>query len=115
MAVKPRRPTARPFTEKDIADLLHMRDVQHLPWNVIDAKLNRSKGGSQLKYGSIKAARTEREMRSGRKHAGVGRVEPSAEQIEARQARATAAGRMTTTAVFFGDPPPGYSALDRRA
>lgn len=105
----------RRWSDDDIARLLHMRDVQCLPWSVIDAALKRSKGGSQLKYGAVRTVTTERESRAGRRHAGVGRVEPSAEQIEARAARHVAAERMTTTAMFFGDPPPGYSALDRRA
>lgn len=108
------RPRARRWTDQDIAALLHMRDLQHLSWKTIDTKLNRSKGGAQLKYGSIKSARTEREMRSGRKHAGVGRIEPTADQLQARAARAAAIARMTQAAVFLGDPPPGYSALDRR-
>ncbi len=109
------RARARRWSDQDIADLLHMRDVQHLPWNVIDRKLRRSKGGAQLKYGAIRSARTEREQRAGARHIGICRVAPSAEQMEARAARAAASDRRTQTAVFFGDPPPGYSALDRRA
>ena len=31
-----------------------------------------------------------------------------------REARQAAADRRTFTQVFFGDPPPGYSALDRK-
>lgn len=109
------RPRARRWSDQDIADLLHMREVQRLPWHVIDQKLRRSKGGAQLKYGAVRAARTEREARSGRTHSGGGRAEPSGEQLQARSERAAAADLRTQTAVFFGDPPPGYSALDRRA
>lgn len=109
------RPRARRWTDQDIADLLHMRDVQHLSWKSIDAKLRRSKGGAQLKYGAVRSARTERDARSGRPHAGGGRIEPSAEQLQARAQRAAASNLRTQTAVFFGDPPPGYSALDPRA
>ena len=115
MAPKTPRAGARRWTDQDIADLLRLREVEHLTWNVIDQKLRRSKGGSQLKYGAVRSVRTERENRAGHRHAGGGRAEPSCEQLQAREARHAAAERMTPTAMFFGDPPPGYSALDRRA
>lgn len=102
----------RPWTPDDIARLLHMRDVQHLPWSVIDAALRRSKGGSQLKHRSIRKGPILREIRSGPD--ACSRTVPSAVALELRDARNAAANRMTPTAAFFGDPPPGYSALDRR-
>lgn len=37
-----------------------------------------------------------------------------AELLAERERRREAANHMTQTAVFFGDPPPGYSALDKR-
>lgn len=44
----------------------------------------------------------------------VNRVALGADQIADREARDAAARMRSTTAQFFGDPPPGYSALDRR-
>lgn len=105
------RPSPRPWSADDVAQLLHMRDVQKLPWRVIDATLKRSKGGSFQKYEQIGGRRNL-------SSAGVGvescRVRVSAEQEAARLARFEAQCRMTPTATFFGDPPPGYSALDQR-
>lgn len=44
----------------------------------------------------------------------VNRIALGADQIADREARDAAALMRSTTAQFFGDPPPGYSALDRR-
>jgi hypothetical protein len=46
--------------------------------------------------------------------APTGRIGVSARQIADRDARAEAANRRTYTQEFFGDPPPGFSAKDRR-
>jgi hypothetical protein len=45
-------------------------------------------------------------------HVGSPRVPP--EVLAERAARIAARNRRDQTAEFFGDPPPGYSALDRR-
>jgi hypothetical protein len=44
----------------------------------------------------------------------AGRIRISARQLAERDARAEAANRRTYTQEFFGDPPPGFSAKDRR-
>jgi hypothetical protein len=43
-----------------------------------------------------------------------GRAKVSANAMAERSARAEASYRRDLTAEIFGDPPPGYSALDRR-
>lgn len=107
------RKAARPWSDEDVARLIHMREVQCLPWSVMDEALGRSKGGSQLKYGLVRKLR-QPSPDMGRGHAGSGRAIPSPEQLAEREQRSAAANRMTPTSIFFGDPPPGYSALDRR-
>lgn len=44
----------------------------------------------------------------------VGSLAPSAAVLAARDARYAASLRRTQTQEFFGDPPPGFSALDRK-
>jgi hypothetical protein len=41
-------------------------------------------------------------------------LRPESDALAARDRRAAAMDRRTITATFFGDPPPGYSALDRK-
>lgn len=103
------RKQGRPFTAHDIARIIHMREVERRKWPQIDAALGRARGGCCVKYESLRRVKdTPRPCESG------GRIHLSTDQVEDREARAAAAERMTATAVFFGDPPPGYSALDRR-
>jgi hypothetical protein len=104
-----RRPE-RPWLQHEIADLFHMRDVQKFAFERIDVALGRPGGSSYYKYHKLKKGK---EPTSGPTGPG-GRIQLSPAQIAARAAREHAASRMTPTAVFFGDPPPGYSALDRR-
>lgn len=44
----------------------------------------------------------------------VGLMQPSAEALAERDARYAASLKRTPTQEFFGDPPPGFSALDRK-
>jgi hypothetical protein len=54
-------------------------------------------------------ATAKREVRQNGAYIGA-----SVSQIADRDARAAAAERRTYTQEFFGDPPPGFSALDRK-
>jgi IS30 family transposase len=53
----------------------------------------------------------ENELRAQKAAAKQAHVDP---EILARNARHEAAERRDLTATFFGDPPPGYSALDQK-
>jgi hypothetical protein len=98
----------RAWSDDDVASMIRMRE-QGKTWREIDAAMGRTQGGSQLKYAASKAPS---KLSAG--SIGGGRVELSAEQAANLRARKDAENRMSLTATLFGDPPPGYSALDRR-
>jgi len=101
---------SRPWQQGEVVILLDMRDNQKCAFEKIDVALGRPPGSSRYKYMRL---RDGKEPSAGPTASG-GRVELSPAQLAARAARTDAANRMTLTATFFGDPPPGYSALDRR-
>lgn len=99
----------RPWSDDDVARLIRMREVEGKTWREIDVALGRPQSGSQLKYKALKAPDT---LSAG--SIGGGRVVLSPDQEANLRARKDAENRMSLTATLFGDPPPGYSALDRR-
>jgi len=103
---KPRRP----WSSDDLATLVRMREVERCRWSDIDRTLNRSDGGACGKYASLRREELPRHPAE----AG-GRVEVSTAQEIDRSARKQAAMRRDLTGEVFGDPPPGYSALDKRS
>jgi len=59
----------------------------------------------------------DRVLRGERRSAAINYVSaaaPCARALAARDARLEASYRRTLTQAFFGDPPPGWSALDKR-
>lgn len=109
--------SGRPWTEKDIALLIELRDVRLLKWPQIARALARSAGSccvthSKVKTGTYKPrvvrAPTRSEIES------TQHFKLTDQHIAAREARRAAADRRSLTATFCGDPPPGYSALDQK-
>lgn len=99
------------WTRNEDAAVTRMRDDEKLPWEFIAQEMKRS----------VNAVRTRHsELRSGRAHARRLHEEISVnirvtpEMLADRDARMEASWRRSTTAMFFGDPPPGYSYLDRK-
>jgi hypothetical protein len=99
----------RPWLPSEIATMLRMREQERRTWAEIDRTLKRPTGSSSSKYETVKRGREV----SGNT-VGGGRVVLTEEQIAAQAARKAAENKKTLTAAVLGDPPPGYSALDRR-
>lgn len=104
MARKP----ARPWTEAEVAQLIQLYEIDARLFREIDHQLGRPTGSSAVKYAGLRrpAARSmiSREAR----------VEIDQTAFAERAARKLAENQRGLTASFFGDPPKGYSALDRR-
>lgn len=95
------------WREEDVAEVIRLREVERMVWADIDRRLNRPAGSSCCKYESLRRGREQVS-----KHGGGGRID-FAELGREREARRSLA-HPTLTAAFFGDPLPGYSALDKR-
>lgn len=102
--------TKRPWTDADVARMVYLREVERLKWSEVDLAMQRSAGGSKSKYDSRRCGQAP----TGNVLEPGGRVILSIEQEDGRRARRNAEDRMSLTAILCGDPPPGYSALDRR-
>lgn len=89
----------------EIARALAMRFEEHLSDEEIGRRLKRS---AAAVYAKIDAEIYRKECQ----FITQGRASPEA--ISQRDARAEAMRRRSLTAAAFGDPPPGYSQLDKR-
>jgi len=99
----------RLWSASDLATLIHMREVGREKWSVIDRAFARAVGSSATKYESLRRGKLPRHPTE-----TGGRIEVSTGQESERLARQEAERRRDLTGEVFGDPPPGYSALDRR-
>lgn len=117
---------ARPFTWSPsmLERLLRLRDEQGKGWHEIAETLGRPHKACSARYWHEEykrrrdraAARAGNGEQIGEVHAPP-RYMPAvvdARLIEDRDRRAEAAESRNFTSTFFGDPPPGYSALDRK-
>jgi hypothetical protein len=98
----------KPWTEAEVVRLIHAYEIDGLRFREIDAELKRPKGSSCVKYESLRrpAARSFISKEA--------KVVIDQAAFDAREARKHAEMQRSITQNFFGDPPPGYSALDRR-
>jgi hypothetical protein len=98
----------QPWTEQEVKRLIEAREIDGLSFREIDAELKRPFNCSYQKYKSLRrpAARSfiSRDAR----------VEIDKTAFEARDARKLAEMRQSETSRLLGEPPPGYSALDRK-
>jgi hypothetical protein len=100
-------PQAWPESEK--AELMRLRLVEGRDWSEIAVILKRSEAAvkSKFKYEQCQPQNLK---------AAIGGREPVPANVLAEQTRRIAAwSQRTLTAAAMGDPPPGFSALDRRA
>jgi hypothetical protein len=74
-------------------------------FSAIDRKLDRTVGSTRQKFNQVATSNPSERL--------VGSMRAPPDVLEERDRRAAAAELRTQTQEFFGDPPPGYSALDR--
>lgn len=110
----------------EIQKLFELRDVRQLAWSEIGSRLNRPPRNCASRYHGAKRAM---EIAAAAEK-GIVLLKPIADpdpsevkiMLADREARAAARNERDTealsagiiTPVFFGDPPPGYSALDEK-
>lgn len=101
---------ARPWTDEEFVRAM---ELKRRKWtnSQIGAELGRSGPAVAIKV-SMYEQKKIREAASW--ILDIGSIKVSEEQRAEREARREASYRRSPTAVIFGDPPPGYSALDRR-
>lgn len=97
----------REWTADDIAQLMHKRDVEKKKWRVIAEEMNRKLTTCQHQWVIIKDPPAQKIRES------VTVSKAPDNLIRDRDYRANLAPR-DLTAAYFGDPPVGYSALDKR-
>lgn len=104
------RPGARLYTDQEISVAIALRE-NGLSWAEIARKLNRHTDSLRDRV----QAELRRRAAAGEMGGESARVHrpPNAALIE-REKRWRAMDGMSLTASIFGDPPPGYSAWDRR-
>lgn len=98
----------KPWTEAEVARLIHGYEIDGLMFREIDAELKRPKGSSCVKYENLRRPSARSFLSK------EARVTVDQAAFDARAARKHAEMQRDITQNFFGDPPPGYSALDRK-
>ena len=92
------------WTQEQIARVLYLRDDEAMEFEDIAIEVGIPATACRSKYCAIKDRH---------RAARLGDKCPSKTLLD-REARERARDSQTLTASIFGDPPPGYSALDRR-
>lgn len=124
--LRPDQPTARGangrrrWTDNEIETLLRMRDQENQSWRAIGQALDRTAGACEVFHSNYKAGQRWRRKTVKAPAEARLQIEPlhnitvPDHRFAERDARSAAADRRTITQQLFGDPPPGYSALDMK-
>ena len=100
------------WSAAELIALKHMRDVRALEWNHISGHLpGRSRAACQFAYYTHILGQRKRRVDGRTPTAQLRAPDPV---FEARERRMLASARRDLTGLIFGDPPPGYSALDEK-
>jgi hypothetical protein len=103
------------FWSKKQKEMLHqLREIERLDWDIVAERTGRTVTACKAKLAEM---RGQRDRNDGRRLAGIGtahHIALSPDQIAGRDARLAALQLRTQTQEFFGDPPPGFSALDEK-
>jgi DNA-directed RNA polymerase specialized sigma24 family protein len=97
------------WTDEEIKRVLYLRDECGWEFEQIAEDLNLGADTCKQKYYYASNLSTERPTEHISKAA-----RPLEHLLEDRERRQRARDQQNLTSQFFGDPPPGYSALDRR-
>lgn len=100
------------WSKKQVDTLRHLYEVERKSWEDISAVIGRTPWACRSKMHEL---RSGGQRNDGRRLAGIHNphsmtVRP--DLLADREARFAALQRRTHTQEFFGDPPPGFSALD---
>ncbi len=95
------------WNEADDAKLRNLRDNEKMKWNDIALAMDRPRSSCQGRYSDL----TEPPPKT---NLIADRITVPAERFAERNVRVNLAPR-DLTAAFFGDPKPGFSALERRS
>lgn len=95
------------WSEADVRRLMVMRDDEAMEWEDIAAELGRPVRACSERY------QTER-YRAGRYLKARSEKAPSNKAVIDAERREAALAARSLTGSILGDPPPGYSALDRQ-
>jgi len=101
-----RRTNRSSWSSESSKHLLMLRDEMGLGWTEIGKRLNRAGSSCHTHYYILKNPTVP--------HVVMQRAPVCSETVEEWRRRQSLSPE-TITAAFFGDPLPGYSALDRRA
>lgn len=108
------------WREQEIQTLVYMRETQKKDWPEIAKALDRTAGACSVFYSNHKTGQRWRRDIDRKNRAARLQLEPLTlakappDLLEEREARNAAAHNRTLTASVFGDPPPGFSALDKK-
>jgi hypothetical protein len=91
---------------EETAQLIMLRDEMRLGWSEIAKRLGRASGTCYSKYTYVKNSAPKNK---------VARPEPANAETHREWLHRMALSPASLTAATFGDPLPGYSALDKRA
>jgi len=95
------------WNKDNVQRLMHLRDIEHKPFQAIGIELGRTAKSCHAKYCSVQEAN----LLSRQPEAGT-RLNISPEVIADREARYLLRMQQSPIAALMGDPLPGRSALD---
>ena len=99
----------RPWTDHEVMRAIRLRKNGH-SYQAIDIELGRRSGSTQQKLLAYETKKPHSDLHQN----FVTSYRAPPEVIAERDARNAAKDRLDTTGLLFGDPPPGWRALDRR-
>jgi hypothetical protein len=106
---------SRHWTPQEDRELIAMRTKSPpAQWELIAARFNRTLAACKCHWGYLRNGRHESSSQIHKEPVRIETFRATPSAIAEREAREEAKQKRSFTQVFFGDPAPGYSALDRR-
>lgn len=114
----------RAWTQDEIETLVRMRETEDADWSVVAAAIGRTVAACEVHYSKYCKGRPRVRRKPGpRQRESQARINAEPifggqfkipdDRFAERDARYEAAQRRTITQSIFGDPPPGFSHLDK--
>lgn len=106
------------WTAEEVTAMVTMKSKLNMSWHRISCRVGHTVLSCQAKYLAVTNPDRERKRRpyqpSQVMRDAVSRIEAKDAQLAERDRRYEAAEARSLTSRFFGDPPPGFSALDHK-